>query len=57
MKPPLKRVEGPVPVAAPGEVYNEAMIDYLQEIVAAGGYVEGASDQSLDQLRVVVNPH
>jgi arginine/lysine/ornithine decarboxylase len=42
-----------IPVAAPGEVYNDAIIDYLQEIVAAGGYVEGAADQSLDQLRVV----
>jgi arginine/lysine/ornithine decarboxylase len=42
-----------IPVAAPGEVYNQAIIDYLQEVVAAGGFLEGAADQSLDQLRVV----
>jgi arginine/lysine/ornithine decarboxylase len=42
-----------IPVAAPGEVYNEAMIYYLEEVVAAGGFVEGAVDQSLDELRVV----
>lgn len=44
-----------IPVAAPGEVYTEAIIDYLQEIVAAGGYVEGASDQTLDQVRVIAH--
>jgi arginine/lysine/ornithine decarboxylase len=42
-----------IPVAAPGEVYNEAMIYYLGEIVAAGAFIEGAVDQSLDRLRVV----
>jgi arginine/lysine/ornithine decarboxylase len=42
-----------IPVAAPGELYNQAMIYYLQEVVAVGGYVEGTTDQSLDQLRVV----
>jgi arginine/lysine/ornithine decarboxylase len=42
-----------IPLAAPGEVYNEAMLFYLEEVVAAGGFVEGATDQSLDKLRVV----
>jgi arginine/lysine/ornithine decarboxylase len=42
-----------IPVAAPGEVYNDAIIYYLEEVVAAGGFVEGAADQSLDTLRVV----
>jgi arginine/lysine/ornithine decarboxylase len=42
-----------IPVAAPGEVYNEAIVYYLEEVVAAGGYVEGAVDKSLDKLRVV----
>lgn len=42
-----------IPVAAPGEVYNAAMIYYLEEVVAAGGFIEGAADQSLSELRVV----
>jgi arginine/lysine/ornithine decarboxylase len=42
-----------IPVAAPGEVYNEAIVYYLEEVVAAGGFVEGAVDQSLGELRVV----
>ena len=42
-----------IPVAAPGEVYNEAMVHYLEEVVAAGGFVEGAVDQSLSEFRVV----
>jgi hypothetical protein len=28
-------------------------VDYLEEIVANGGFVEGATDPSLDRLRVV----
>jgi arginine/lysine/ornithine decarboxylase len=42
-----------IPAVAPGEIYNEAIVDYLEEIVAIGGFVEGASDQSLETLRVV----
>jgi arginine/lysine/ornithine decarboxylase len=42
-----------IPAVAPGELYNEATVDYLEEIVAVGGFVEGASDQSLETLRVV----
>jgi lysine decarboxylase len=42
-----------IPVAAPGEVYNEAMVHYLEEVVAAGGFVEGAVDQTLGEMRVV----
>jgi arginine/lysine/ornithine decarboxylase len=38
---------------APGEVYNEAAVGYLEEIVAAGAFVEGVADQSLGRLRVV----
>ena len=44
-----------IPAVAPGELYNQAIVDYLEEIVAAGGFVEGASDQSLDTLRVVAD--
>jgi arginine/lysine/ornithine decarboxylase len=42
-----------IPVAAPGEVLNGAVVDYLEEIVANGAFVEGATDQSLDTFRVV----
>jgi arginine/lysine/ornithine decarboxylase len=45
-----------IPAVAPGEVYNEATIDYLEEIVAAGAFLEGATDQSLGTLRVVTAP-
>jgi arginine decarboxylase len=43
-----------IPAVGAGELYNETAIEYLEEVVAAGGFVEGASDQSLDKLRVVV---
>lgn len=42
-----------VPVVAPGEVYTRELIDYLTGFMAAGGFVEGASDPSLEKLRVV----
>jgi lysine decarboxylase len=42
-----------IPTIAPGELYNQEAIDYLEEIVAAGAFVEGAADQSLSTLRVV----
>jgi arginine/lysine/ornithine decarboxylase len=45
-----------IPAAAPGEVYTDAIVDYLEEIVANGAFVEGAADQSLDTLRVVARP-
>lgn len=38
---------------APGEMITDPIVDYLQEIVAAGGFLEGAADQSLDTFRVV----
>jgi arginine decarboxylase len=44
-----------VPAVAPGEVYGEVVVDYLEEIMAAGGFVEGAADQSLNRLRVVAD--
>jgi hypothetical protein len=34
-------------------VYNEATIDYLEDTMAAGAFVEGATDQSPSTLRVV----
>jgi arginine decarboxylase len=42
-----------IPAVAPGEVYTEENIAYLQAFVEIGGFVEGAADPSLQQLRVV----
>src|SRR4051794_10433606 len=42
-----------IPAVAPGELYDEGNLAYLQEFVALGGFVEGAADPALDQLRVV----
>jgi arginine/lysine/ornithine decarboxylase len=42
-----------IPAIAPGERLTEEIVDYLEEIVAAGGFVEGASDASLQRFRVV----
>jgi arginine/lysine/ornithine decarboxylase len=42
-----------IPAIAPGEAYTEAVVHYLEEVVAVGGFVEGAADSSLDRLRVV----
>jgi arginine/lysine/ornithine decarboxylase len=36
-----------IPAVAPGEVYNQTIVDYLEEVVAKDGFVEGAADQSL----------
>jgi arginine/lysine/ornithine decarboxylase len=42
-----------IPAVVPGEVYTDAIVQYLEQVVTAGGYVEGAADQTLDRLRVV----
>src|SRR3954466_8214225 len=42
-----------LPAAVPGERYTEAIVDYVEQIAAVGGYLEGAADPSLDRLRVV----
>lgn len=42
-----------IPAVAPGEVYTDAIVDYLEEITANGAFVEGAADPSLARLRVV----
>src|SRR3954467_7740259 len=41
-----------IPAIAPGEVITEAIVDYLEAIVEAGAFVEGAADQTLEHLRV-----
>jgi len=42
-----------IPAIAPGELVTAALVDYLQEIVANGAFLEGAADTSLQKLRVV----
>jgi arginine decarboxylase len=42
-----------IPTVAPGEVYTGAIVSCLEEVVANGGFVEGAVDTSLGELRVV----
>jgi arginine/lysine/ornithine decarboxylase len=42
-----------IPAVAPGELYTEENVSYLEALVEAGGFVEGASDPKLQKLRVV----
>lgn len=42
-----------IPVLAPGERIMQEALDYLEQVVAAGAFVEGAVDQSLERLRVL----
>jgi arginine decarboxylase len=42
-----------IPAVVPGERYTDAILDYLERVVIAGGYVQGAADPALDRLRVV----
>jgi arginine/lysine/ornithine decarboxylase len=44
-----------IPAVAPGEIYNEANVAYIEEVVAMGGFVEGAADPKLERLRVVAS--
>jgi arginine decarboxylase len=42
-----------IPAVAPGELYTEENVSYPEEFVEVGGFVEGAADPTLQQLRVV----
>jgi arginine/lysine/ornithine decarboxylase len=42
-----------VPVAAPGELLSAQALDYLGNVLGAGGVVQGAADRSLARVRVV----
>jgi arginine/lysine/ornithine decarboxylase len=42
-----------IPAVAPGEVVTRELVDYFEEFVGAGGFVEGAADPTLGKLRVV----
>jgi arginine/lysine/ornithine decarboxylase len=44
-----------IPAIAPGEVFNDALVDYFEEVVANGGFVEGAADPKLASFRVVAS--
>ncbi|MCW2973374.1 MAG: ornithine decarboxylase [Thermoleophilia bacterium] len=45
-----------VPVLVPGERITEPIMEYLQQLIAAGGFVEGTTDPSLARFRVVAQP-
>ncbi|MFC7674456.1 aminotransferase class I/II-fold pyridoxal phosphate-dependent enzyme [Mycolicibacterium sp. GCM10028919] len=42
-----------IPIIAPGELLNDAIVDYLEQQAAKGVMVEGAADESLANFRVV----
>ncbi|MBF6479448.1 ornithine decarboxylase, partial [Nocardia cyriacigeorgica] len=42
-----------IPVVVPGELIDDAVVDYLRSGVAAGMNVPDAADQSLRTIRVV----
>ncbi|MGB3265406.1 MAG: aminotransferase class I/II-fold pyridoxal phosphate-dependent enzyme [Microcoleus sp.] len=42
-----------IPVLMPGEIITPQALDYLQQILAAGGKITGCSDRSLQTLKVV----
>jgi arginine/lysine/ornithine decarboxylase len=44
-----------VPAVAAGEVITAPIVDYLEQIVAIGGFVEGAADPALGSFRVVAH--
>ena len=41
-----------IPITAPGERLTREVVDYLEQVVAAGAMVEGAADETLAKLRV-----
>jgi arginine decarboxylase len=43
-----------IPITAPGERLTPAVVDYLQQLAAAGVMVEGAGDETLEHLRVAI---
>jgi arginine decarboxylase len=42
-----------IPVTAPGERLTAEVVDYLEQLAAAGVMVEGAADETLEHFRVV----
>jgi arginine decarboxylase len=41
-----------IPIIAPGERLTSEIVDYLEQLAAAGVMVEGAADESLNEFRV-----
>src|SRR5215203_1754106 len=44
-----------IPIIAPGERLTTEIVDYLEQLPAAGVMVEGAADESLAEFRVVAD--
>jgi arginine/lysine/ornithine decarboxylase len=42
-----------IPVLMPGEIITQESIDYLRDVLAAGGTITGCSDSSLQTLEVI----
>lgn len=42
-----------IPVLLPGEMITPDALDYLQQVLSAGGFVSGCSDSSLQTIKVV----
>jgi arginine/lysine/ornithine decarboxylase len=42
-----------IPIIVHGERYSHAIVEYLQQITAAGAMIDGVVDQSLSRVRVV----
>jgi arginine/lysine/ornithine decarboxylase len=42
-----------IPAIAPGELINAPLVEYLDEIVANGAFLEGAADPTVSSFRVV----
>jgi arginine/lysine/ornithine decarboxylase len=42
-----------IPVLMPGEIITPEAVDYLQQVLTAGGKITGCSDRSLQTLKVV----
>ena len=42
-----------IPITAPGERLSSEVVEYLEQVVAMGGMVEGAGDETLETFRVV----
>jgi arginine decarboxylase len=45
-----------IPLLAPGEKITETHITAIQQIKAAGGYFQGASDEGMEKMFILVNP-
>ena len=42
-----------IPALVPGERITQEIMDYLQRFVTSGGFIEGATDPTLESFRVV----